>query len=260
MNQTTHKSFPEGMIPLGKSAFTFRCHPGVPCFTRCCRKLELYLYPYDIIRLKRVLGLDSEAFLNTHAGVVAGSNLYFPSVILRMRDNEEHTCPFLSEEGEGCTVYRDRPSACRTYPLERAVDRSSRSGRPDEYYFMTNHDYCLGREEKETQTVADWLRDQRLLDYNLMDDLWAEMDTLFAGNPWKGEGAAGPRQQMAFMVCYNIDGFRRLVREQSLLAQFKLSRSEVTACETDDEALLKFGFKWLQMMLANRPTLKQRRR
>ncbi|MDP2106621.1 MAG: YkgJ family cysteine cluster protein, partial [Desulfobulbaceae bacterium] len=156
MNQIT-KSFPEGMTPLGKTHFAFRCHPGVSCFTQCCRKLELFLYPYDIIRLKNNLGIDSETFLNTYAGVVAGSNLYFPSIILRMRDNEEHTCPFLGEGGVGCTVYPDRPSACRTYPLERAVDRSSRSGRPDEYYFMTNHDYCHGHEETQTQTVTDWL-------------------------------------------------------------------------------------------------------
>ncbi len=259
MNQT-NKAFPDGMAPLGKSTFTFRCHAGVSCFTQCCRKLELFLYPYDIIRLKKKLGIDSEGFLNTYAGVVAGSNVFFPSVILRMQDNEEHTCPFLGEGGVGCTVYDDRPSACRTYPLERAVDRSSRSGRPDEYYFMTKHSYCHGHQEKQEQTVAEWLRDQRLLDYNLMDDLWAEMDTLFGKNPWHGEGAAGPRQQMAFMACYNIDGFRRLVRDQGLLAQFKLSRAEVSACENDDEALLKFGFKWLQMMLDNRPTLKPRRR
>lgn len=258
--QPTTKVFPEGMTPLGKSSFSFRCHPGVSCFTDCCRKLELFLYPYDIICLKKALAIDSEEFLNTYAGVVAGANLLFPSVILRMRDNEACTCPFLGEGGTGCTVYADRPSACRTYPLERAIDRSSRSGRPDEYYFMTHHPYCHGHDEPQTQTVNDWLRDQRLLDYNRMDDLWAEMDTLFASNPWRGEGAAGPLQQMAFLACYNIDGFRRLVRQEGLLSQFKLSRSEVAACETDDEALLKFAFKWLQRILANRPTLIPRRR
>ena len=251
----SNPSFPEGRTPLGKAVFNFRCHPGVSCYTRCCRKLELFLYPYDIIRLKNRLGLDSEEFLRRHAGVVAGANPLFPSVILRMRDDEEHTCPFLGDEGQGCLVYSDRPSACRTYPLERAGSRDFSAGRPEEFYFLTRHEYCLGHQEAQGQTVSEWLRDQRLLDYNLMDDLWAEVDTMFAGNPWQGEGAAGPRQQMAFMVCYHIDGFRRLAREQGLLSQFKLSRAEVKACETDDEALLKFGFKWLQMWLAHRPTL-----
>ena len=31
--------------------FTFACHPGVPCFTECCRELDLALTPYDVLRL-----------------------------------------------------------------------------------------------------------------------------------------------------------------------------------------------------------------
>ena len=36
--------------------FRFRCHPGVGCFNRCCRNLNLFLYPYDVIRLRNRLG------------------------------------------------------------------------------------------------------------------------------------------------------------------------------------------------------------
>ena len=246
------------MVPIGTSKFKFRCYPGVSCFTKCCRKLELFLYPYDIIRLKNALALDSEEFLSRYAGVVRGSNPFFPAVILRMLDNQEFTCPFLTQGG--CSVYQDRPSACRTYPLERAVDRSTDSGRSDDYYFMTNHDYCKGHQEEKDWTVPEWLRDQRLLYYNMMDDLWAELDTLFGANPWRGEGAAGPLQQLAFMVCYNIDGFRRYAGQHDLFGQFKLSRAEVNKFTEDDEALLRFGFKWLQFILADQPTLKPRRK
>ena len=252
------KQFPEGMIPLGKSKFSFRCHPGVSCFTKCCRKLELFLYPYDIIKLKGRLGISSDEFLNKYAGVVAGANPLFPSVILRMQDNDEHTCPFLDDSG--CTVYEDRPSACRTYPLERAVDRESGGGRPEEFYFMTNHLYCKGHNEDTEWTVPEWLRDQHLLYYNMMDDLWADLDTLFRSNPWQDEGAAGPLQQMAFMVCYNIDDFRKYATESKLFDRFKLSKSELRSFEGDDEALLRFGFKWLLHFLGNRPTLKPRQR
>ena len=28
--------------------FSFRCHPEVECFNRCCRNLNLFLYPYDL--------------------------------------------------------------------------------------------------------------------------------------------------------------------------------------------------------------------
>jgi len=85
------------------------------------------------------------------------------------------------------------------------------------------------------------------------------MDTLFAGNPWAGEGAAGPKQRMAFVVCYDIDIFRDFVNEHNLLKQFKLSNSRKKVIEKDDEALLSFGFDWLKFVLANEPTLRPRR-
>ncbi len=259
MKSIKQKDFPDGMVPLENSVFNFSCHSGVSCFTNCCRKLELFLYPYDIIRLKNKLGIDSEKFLDQYAGVVQGGNPYFPSVILRMLKNEEHTCPFL--DGSGCLIYEDRPSACRTYPLERAVDRRpSTSGGSDDFYFMTNHSYCKGHHENKEWTVKEWLQDQHLLYYNMMDDLWAELDTIFAANPWAGEGAAGPRQRLAFMVCYNIDGFRRYALEHKLFDHFKLSRSDVREMENKDEPLLRFGFKWLQFVLADRPTLKPRKK
>ena len=36
--------------------FMFRCHSGLECFNKCCRNLNLFLYPYDIICLKNKLG------------------------------------------------------------------------------------------------------------------------------------------------------------------------------------------------------------
>lgn len=257
-NRDQEKIFPGDMVPLGKSKFRFACHPGVSCFTQCCRKLDLFLYPYDIIRLKNRLGITSEEFLDKYAGVVQGSNPYFPSVIMRMADNEEHTCPFLDSE-KGCIVYADRPSACRTYPLERAVDRSSSGGRPEEFYFLTNHEYCKGHEENTEWTVKEWLRDQQLLYYNVMDDLWAEMDTLFRSNPWQGEGAAGPRQFLAFMACYNIDRFKQYIVDHDLLSQFRLDKARKRSMGQDDEAVLKFGFDWLKYILANMPTLQPKK-
>ncbi|MCK4839449.1 MAG: YkgJ family cysteine cluster protein [Desulfobulbaceae bacterium] len=252
------KEFPEGMVPLGNAKFKFACHSGVKCFTHCCRKLELYLYPYDIIRLKNRLVISSEDFLNRYAGVVKGANPCFPALMLTMSDNEGKTCPFLDDNG--CSVYEDRPSACRTYPLERAVERSSTGSRPQEFYFMTDHSYCLGHREEKEWTVKEWVRDQSLQYYNQMDDLWAEMDTLFANSRiWRGEGSAGPRQLLAFLACYNIDRFRQYVAEHQLLDQFRLDKSRRKLIDSDDEALLRFSFDWLKFVLAEQPVLQAKR-
>lgn len=250
------KEFPEGMEPLGKSVFHFRCGPDVKCYMSCCRKLDLVLYPYDIIRLKNRLGISSEEFMRNHTRLGPASHPFFPAVMLLMAENSGQTCPFLDENG--CTVYEDRPTACRTYPLERAVDRNPTRGRPQEYYFMTDHSYCLGHDETNEWTVKTWLKDQKVLQYNAVNDLWAEVDTLFARNPWQGEGAGGPRQQMAFMVCYNIDGFRVFAEENGLLGQFKLESALRRVLAYDDEALLKFGFEWLKYILAGSGSLRRR--
>lgn len=252
-NNDINKEFPEGMEPLGNTVFHFRCGPEVECYMQCCRKLDLILYPYDIIRLKNRLSISSEEFMRKHTSLGPSSHPFFPAVMLLMSENEERTCPFLN--GSGCTVYEDRPTACRTYPLERAVDRTPSKGRPEEYYFMTRHAYCLGHRENQEWTVKSWLKDQKIQHYNAVNDLWAEIDTLFASNPWQGEGAGGPRQQMAFMVCYNIDGFRRFAEENRLFDQFRIESSQRRILAEDDEALLKFGFEWLKLVLGGQSRL-----
>ena len=100
-------------------------------------------------------------FMRRHTRLGPSNHPFFPAVMLLMSENKEQTCPFLDKEG--CTVYQDRPTACRTYPLERAVDRNLTRGRPKEYYFMTDHSYCLGHQEVKEWTVKAWLRDQKVL-------------------------------------------------------------------------------------------------
>lgn len=247
------KEFPEGMIPIGKSEFQFECHPDVDCFTVCCRNVDLTLYPYDVIRLKNSLGIDSESFVREHTFLVKGENPFFPTVKLKLTEDDGNSCPFLT--GEGCSVYQDRPSACRTYPLERAVDRAQIKGRREEFYFMTDHKYCLGHKEDKNFTVKSWTRNQKLDEFNTMNAIWAEIDTIFCQNPWKGEGAGGEKQQLSFLVCYNIDGFRRFVDQHKLLAQYKLQKDFKNRISKEDSELQKFGFEWLKLILTGKSGL-----
>ena len=48
--------------------FNFDCRCQVPCFNRCCRDLNQFLTPYDIIRLKNHLNLSSAFFFRTVYG------------------------------------------------------------------------------------------------------------------------------------------------------------------------------------------------
>jgi len=54
--------FHSAVMPEAMQAETkiqFRCHKGISCFNACCRQADVTLAPYDILRLKRRLGLTS---------------------------------------------------------------------------------------------------------------------------------------------------------------------------------------------------------
>lgn len=247
-------------LPLNRTRvdqqnFHFHCHEGVSCFLSCCRSVNMLLFPYDIIQLKNYLNISSSDFLQKYTRVCEGSHPYFPGLSLKLVDDEQHSCPFLG--ATECLVYKNRPSACRTYPLERGVEQFGHGapGRVKIHYFMTHHWYCQGHHEERSYSIRQWERDQFLYDYNLYNDLWAEIDAFFSTNPWKGEGKAGPYQQLAFMVCYNIDEFRLYIEKHDVLGDFRLKKDERQRIEKTDEHLLSFGFKWLEFIFGGRKNL-----
>jgi len=115
-------------------AFSFQCHPELSCFNKCCRNLNLFLYPYDVIRLKNRLGITSDKFIDRHSDIIMRDSSFFPEVLLRMSQNEERTCPFLSESG--CLVYPDRPDACRTFPIEQGVINDAKTKKTNLIHFF----------------------------------------------------------------------------------------------------------------------------
>ena len=146
--------------------FRFRCHPGVSCFTECCRRLDLELSPYDVIRLRRALEMDGEAFLNRYAEVSFAPDDPFPKVFLAMNDDEEKACPFVG--AGGCAVYPHRPGPCRLYPLGRGVGVNE-DGTIFETIVLIREDHCLGFAEDREQDIAAWRHDQdlgRYLEHN----------------------------------------------------------------------------------------------
>ena len=131
--------------------FAFRCHPAVACFNRCCRNLNLFLYPYDIVRLKQALNLTAEDFLERYTDIVLRDGSHFPEVLLRMSADAGKTCPFLTPEG--CAVYPDRPDACRTFPVEQGVLFNPEKKKTVPVYFFRPPDFCLGQYEKRKLTT-----------------------------------------------------------------------------------------------------------
>ena len=143
--------------PLTGDSFRFNCHKDISCFTECCAKLKLILTPYDILRMKNRLELTSDEFLDKFTDTDMESHRRFPMVKLKMRDDEEKTCPFVTKEG--CNIYEDRPGACRIYPIGRAARMVDADGekRSNDKFFVVEEAHCLGFQEQKVWTLEEWL-------------------------------------------------------------------------------------------------------
>ena len=239
------------MIPLSEETFRFACHPSVSCFTDCCRNLRLVLTPYDIIRLRKHLNISAKEFLDTHTVSEFTEQVGLPMVLLKMQDNEQKTCPFVSPQG--CTVYEDRPGACRMYPIGRAAQKQHFDVGTREQYFVVKEPHCVGFEENKEWTIQEWLDDQGLNEYNAMNDYWTEIVT--SSNPQRHGGIDEKKAQMFYMASYNIDMFRKFVLSAQFLSRFDLEASLKERLENDDMALMKFAMKWLKFSLFGEGTL-----
>jgi Fe-S-cluster containining protein len=138
--------------------FCFGCRPDLPCFTRCCANVNILLTPVDVLRLARRLGMTTTRFLDTHALIPITKDLKLPTVMLKMSDEEDKRCSFVTEKG--CGVYEDRPWSCRMYPVAMAVPPARVGVEPKPVYFLLEDEFCEGHEEPREWTVPEWREDQ----------------------------------------------------------------------------------------------------
>lgn len=227
--------------------FRFECRSDLACFNRCCRNLNLFLYPYDVLRLKNHLAIRSDQFLDEYVDIVLRPDSFFPDVLLRMADNAEKTCPYLTDQG--CSVYADRPDTCRTFPVEQGALYDETTRKTTLVHFYRPPDFCLGQHEQALWTPKTWADDQGATRYHRMTLRWYEVRRLFQSDPWGQEGPDGPRGKMAFMATYNMDKFREFVFQSSFLQRYKVKAALRKKMEHDDVELLTFGFKWVKFYL-----------
>lgn len=234
------------------SRFCFRCHKGVPCFNECCRDVNIFLTPYDIIRLKNKLGISSDEFIKKYTLTPFDQNLKYPILLLKMEDDEKKSCPFVGEEG--CTVYQDRPWACRMYPLGLASPKEEQRAANDDFFFLLKEEVCRGFDENNEQSVREWIEDQQISLYNEMGQGFKEI-TLHSYFQ-EGKNLTPQKMEMFFMVCYNIDKFRAFVFGSTYLDKFDVDEKTREKIKEDDVELLKFGYNWLKFALFGEQTMK----
>lgn len=220
-------------------SFSFSCHKGVSCFTECCRMLELALSPYDVLRLKHSTGKTSTELLNNYIIREQEPVEPFPRFYLTMVDDGRASCVFVSPDG--CTVYTDRPAACRTYPLGRAVQKSA-DGKVFEHFIIIQEDHCRGFLEPVTQTPSAYTTDQEISPYNHFNDLVAGI--LQHDSIQKGFIPSKKQVELFTLALYDLDQFRELIHDGEVV--FSATKNiEII----NDEQLLGMSITWLSNQL-----------
>ncbi len=233
--------------------FKFACHPGISCFNKCCGDVNIFLSPYDVLRMKRRLGMESGEFLDKYTLLPVQKGMKTPVVVLRMKDDDAKTCQFLTDEG--CGIYSDRPWPCRMYPLGLAASKDTPDGwRGERFYFLMQEEGCQGLCEAKDWTVRQWLEDQGIDEY----DEWGEaFKELTLHDFFETGGTLTPdKMHMLFVGCYDLDKFREFVFESTLLDRFEVDEEFVREMRYNEESLLRFAFLWLRFSLFGEKTVK----
>lgn len=233
-----------------KSRIRFRCHPGVSCFTACCGSIKIVLTPYDILMLVKRLGIPAHEFLHRYTQPTYLEKTDMPGVMIKMRE-EDDKCPFVTPDG--CTVYSDRPSACRYYPVgmadfheggSRDSDGNEVESAEEKFFFLVKEDYCKGHEEDKEWTVEEWRADQGV---DLRDEMNREWLRLVMRRKSFGHQATLSEQakRMFFMATTDLNHFRRFIFESSFLDTYEIDQERIAKIKEDDVELMLFSFEYL---------------
>lgn len=245
------------------SPLKFRCHPGVKCFTACCGGIKIILTPYDILMLIKRLDMPAHEFLHKYTLPTYLEKTDMPGVMFKLRE-EDNKCPFVTKDG--CTVYSDRPTACRYYPVGMAdfheggskdADGEELPVNEEKFFFVVREDHCKGFEEDKEWTVGEWRKDQGV---DIRDEMNREWLRLVMRRKSFGHQATLSEQakRMFFMASTDIVTFRKFIFESSFLETYDLDDETIAKIKEDDVELMHFSFKYLASALFGVQCLKIR--
>jgi Fe-S-cluster containining protein len=224
-------------------SFLFACNERVPCFNRCCSELTMPLAPYDVLRLRRNLGIDSDRFIKQFITVQLYPDTGFPLPLLKMLDGPDALCPFVTPAG--CSVYEDRSSACRTYPLGRGA-KPGPDDTVNERFFLVREDHCCGFDAGRRWIAREWLADQELEPYNRSNDRYMR---LMAKVKASGRPVSERMATMCLLAFFQLDRFKNFMESMGLFDKVEISDERRKAVLDGEEARLDFAFDWIELVL-----------
>ena len=236
----------------GSATLQFQCRKGIACWNACCSNIDISLTPYDIVRLKARFELASHEFLTRYTVPYEMEKDGIAGVKLNPVDGGT-ACRFMTEAG--CSVYEDRPTACRYYPVALLSMRKQDEAFDRQVYAIVKEDHCLGHAEPCTQAIDDYRRAQGVTEYDELAHGWRQ---LILKKKSSGPTVGKPSKrslELFFMVCYDIDRFRAFVASEGFATIYDLPPDEMRETLEDDVRLLQFGFRFLRQVLFGEVTI-----
>lgn len=249
MNES-ESPFPQSpVVPVtleGGAPLQFRCRKGIACWNACCSNIDISLTPVDIVRLKQRLGLASSEFLRDYTVPYELEQDGIAGVKLKPVEGGT-ACRFMTPEG--CSVYEDRPTACRYYPVALLSIRKQDESVDRQQYAVVREDHCLGHQEPVTQTIDEYRAAQGVVEVDEAARGWRQ---LILKKKSSGPTVGKPSKrslELFFMTCYDVDRFRSFVASDAFVGTFDVPPEELRLALEDDLELLQFGYRFLRQVL-----------
>ncbi len=195
---------------------------------RCCCDIDIMLNPYDIIRICNRLKITSVRFLKDYASITLGADSRVPIVLLNTRPR----CVFNKKI---CTIYEDRPTNCRGYPVGRITMTDKDTGEEEAGYIV--NDNCSAIQTKKRQTIEEWLRKEKADEYFNISTRWNRFITKLIQ---KGFPKNNEMFNFLFIkACYDFDNnlYNKLMAAKGI-SQFKTAEDKFNFILDNAEPLI----------------------
>ncbi len=230
----------------GDAVIQFRCHKDIDCFNACCMNIDIMLTPYDIIRLKKRLGITSTEFLRQYTEPFEFGKNSVAGVKYKPKEGTT-ACQFVTDEG--CSVYEDRPTACRYYPIGLLSTRRQDENFDRASYALVTEDHCHGHFEERKLTIDEYREEQGLEEYDELGRPWRQLILkVKSAGPAIGN-MSKTSLRFFFMASYDMDRFREFVRSEGFNTTYDVDRETMDKILDDDLALLEFGDRMIRQIM-----------
>ena len=226
------------------NGFRFSCHNRISCFNTCCADINIFLTPYDLLRMRRATGLSSGEFLKRYTIPLLGDD-GLPLVALKMIKDEKKSCPFVTSNG--CKIYQDRPWSCRMYPIFPASPE-------EDGFFIEEGGPCLGFKDEKQWTIDEWKKAQGIDIYDKMNESYREIT--YHDYFQKGNKLDSGKARLIYRACYDLNEFKRFLFETRFFDIYDVEEGIIERLKEDEEELLNFGYKWVRFNLFGEDTLR----